>query len=396
MRQKAFLIAFLAGVQAWAIAPHQVDDFQNGTTQGWAGGDTLANVTGGQGGATDRYLRATSRGGAGPGSRLGIQNALQWTGNYTAAGVVAVRADVRNPSTADLALRVLLFGPGGEFTSTVPVALPAGGNWQSITFSLSPSALTFVGFGMGNLQTTLGGVTRIIIRHQTGAPDGSGGGGTPIVATLWIDDITAVPAPAPKIDVTPPDLPFGDVQVGSQGSLSFTIRNTGEADLHISSVALASGTSTDFAITSGSGAGTLTPGDERIVQVSYTPGGAGPDTGSVAVASDDPARPTLNVPLSGNGVQAPGAPFRRAEANQDNALDIGDAVRILGFFFLQDPLDCEAAADVNDDGQYDIADPIRLLDYLFAGGAQPPPPFEACGLDPTADTLTCVEFAPCP
>ncbi|HAK96649.1 MAG TPA: hypothetical protein DCM87_17070 [Planctomycetes bacterium] len=48
-------------------------------------------------------------------------------------------------------------------------------------------------------------------------------------------------------------------------------------------------------------------------------------------------------------------------------------------------------------GTPDIADPITLLQYQFAQGKPPPPPFDACGEDRTAETpdLGCASFPPC-
>jgi hypothetical protein len=51
------------------------------------------------------------------------------------------------------------------------------------------------------------------------------------------------------------------------------------------------------------------------------------------------------------------------------------------------------SADANDEGDVDLADAVYLLSYLFAHGPLPPPPFLACGEDPTDDSLDC-ETAP--
>ena len=48
-------------------------------------------------------------------------------------------------------------------------------------------------------------------------------------------------------------------------------------------------------------------------------------------------------------------------------------------------LDCEDAADANDDEALDISDAIYVLGSLFVGGAPPPPPFPDCGADPTPE-----------
>ncbi|MBN1421777.1 MAG: hypothetical protein JXP34_23590, partial [Planctomycetes bacterium] len=52
--------------------------------------------------------------------------------------------------------------------------------------------------------------------------------------------------------------------------------------------------------------------------------------------------------------------------------------------------------DANDDGLVDLGDPIFQLNYLFVSGPVPPPPLTQCGMDPTADTLTCQSYPACP
>ncbi len=88
--------------------------------------------------------------------------------------------------------------------------------------------------------------------------------------------------------------------------------------------------------------------------------------------------------------------FMRCDANADGMRNIADAIFILGYIFGggEAPA-CTKSADANDDGQIDIADPVRLLGLLFAQGPDLDVPFEACGADPTADSLSCVSFPPC-
>lgn len=88
--------------------------------------------------------------------------------------------------------------------------------------------------------------------------------------------------------------------------------------------------------------------------------------------------------------QSNGSHFKRGDANSDSALNIGDAVFVLGFLFSGGAAPvCEDAADVNDDGGINIADAISLLGFLFSGGVQPAEPFETWEGDPTPDTLGC-------
>ena len=53
--------------------------------------------------------------------------------------------------------------------------------------------------------------------------------------------------------------------------------------------------------------------------------------------------------------------------------------------------------DINVDGVFDISDPVYTLGALFTPGSpQPSAPFPNCGIDPTADSLNCASFNPCP
>lgn len=88
--------------------------------------------------------------------------------------------------------------------------------------------------------------------------------------------------------------------------------------------------------------------------------------------------------------------FMRGEANADGRLDLGDMVFILNYLFASGRAPtCLKTADVNDDGINDIGDAIFGLNYLFANGPSPPPPIGVCGMDRTADDLSCVEYKPC-
>jgi hypothetical protein len=89
-------------------------------------------------------------------------------------------------------------------------------------------------------------------------------------------------------------------------------------------------------------------------------------------------------------------PFIRADCNSDGETDISDPISLLSFLFLgSDPLRCAEACDSNDDELLDVSDAIYSLHFQFMGGAPPPPPGEACGMDPGEADLGCF-VSPCP
>ena len=80
------------------VVLNQTDDFEDGTTQFWriggaGGANGPVNVAdGGPAGAGDNFLQYSSLGGAGAASKMVIYNQNnQWSGDFTAEGVAAVR-----------------------------------------------------------------------------------------------------------------------------------------------------------------------------------------------------------------------------------------------------------------------------------------------------------------
>jgi hypothetical protein len=190
--KKLFIILFAAfnflPAVVYAIAPSQVDNFQDGTTENWTSGSSNPTqptvLSGGFAGASDKFLRVVSNGTTGAGGKLVFFNAIQWLGNYNSASIDHISIRVRNSGTSALQLRLAFDGPAGWFISTNPANLPADGLWKLISFSLHPADLT----GTGDANVTLSGVTELRILHNTVADYK----GAVIVGQLDVDDITAV------------------------------------------------------------------------------------------------------------------------------------------------------------------------------------------------------------
>ena len=132
--------------------------------------------------------------------------------------------------------------------------------------------------------------------------DGNGGSAS---ATVTITVVAAAGTPA--VNLTAASLVYGDVTVGTVQAASLAIQNAGTADLNVSGISVTG--SADFALPGGAPTSyVIQPGRQVTVQVNYTPGEAGPDTGSLVITSDDAVNPSLSVSLDGNGVAASGTP----------------------------------------------------------------------------------------
>jgi len=83
--------------------------------------------------------------------------------------------------------------------------------------------------------------------------------------------------------------------------------------------------------------------------------------------------------------------FRRGDANEDGAVDLGDVLATLDYLFQGGAAPgCSDAADADDDGVLTISDPIAVLLRLFAGAPPLPAPSDtSTGPDPTPDALPC-------
>jgi hypothetical protein len=187
-----FLFLLLSASHALAVEAGKVDDFEDGTTQGWAkGGSTQSppsNVaTGGPSGENDNFLRNESFGGAGTDSRQVIFNRAQWTGSYADAGVVAIRLNVRNSGSTTLNVRIALKSGVTWFAASTPKQVTANSNWQTAEFELNDSSMTRVAGTMG-LQAVLANVTEMRILSSSSAAFR----GDAITSTMDIDNIEAI------------------------------------------------------------------------------------------------------------------------------------------------------------------------------------------------------------
>jgi hypothetical protein len=103
---------------------------------------------------------------------------------------------------------------------------------------------------------------------------------------------------APRVESSAASLDFGEVNVGDVKSLAFTLTNTGLAPLIVPSI---SAGSSRFSVASPAVPFTLAPGARQDVSVRFSPNIAGAQSATLTISTNDPARPTLSLPLTGTG-----------------------------------------------------------------------------------------------
>jgi hypothetical protein len=194
------LACFVCGT-SYAVTAGHVDDFEDGTTQGWEEGEGTitpnpnppTNVAnGGPTGAGDNFLENVSSGGAGAGSRQLIFNtSANWTGDFVAAGINSIRVDVQVDASSQgpLQLRIAFEGTNGaRFASTNPVEVPDDGDWHTINIPFNASAMTQILAGATFAQAAAG-VTEVRLIHR---PTSAGWQGASYDGLVGYDNISTL------------------------------------------------------------------------------------------------------------------------------------------------------------------------------------------------------------
>ncbi|MEM8955842.1 MAG: hypothetical protein AAGD22_16930 [Verrucomicrobiota bacterium] len=188
----ALALAILLPKANATISLGLINDFQDGTTQGWAGGsNSPINIAdGGPLGSGDSFLQIQ------PNTFFASFNLL--ISGAVDPGVTGFTVDLMAPqnNVDTLELRLVIFGPGSStgtrYTSATPTVIPNDGIWRNYSFSLLEPDLALPGGG-DSYANVIADVNRIMFRHDPGAPDS---GGTFANAVLGVDNLTAVPEPS--------------------------------------------------------------------------------------------------------------------------------------------------------------------------------------------------------
>ena len=118
--------------------------------------------------------------------------------------------------------------------------------------------------------------------------------------SAWVGPVPFVANPIAVI--SPTSLPFGNQMVGTTSNpLSLTLSNIGTATLAVNSITIVGANAADFAIATNTCGGSVIPNSPCTVSITFSPSAVGSRAASVALSTNDPVNPNLNVALSGTG-----------------------------------------------------------------------------------------------
>lgn len=188
------LVGALLPLSASAVIIGQTDTFEDAIGN-WYAGENAAPpappqviADGGPNGAGDAFLKITSQGGSGPGSRLAAINNSQWSGDYVSSGIKKITMDLNNQGISDLTVRIFFSGAAGQAV-TEGVFVPSASGWVNVEFFIDPGTLTSI---FGDVAAILSNTSLLRIVHNPGV-----GNAVPVAGVLGVDNISAQSAAVP-------------------------------------------------------------------------------------------------------------------------------------------------------------------------------------------------------
>ncbi len=208
---------------------------------------------------------------------VGIENADGTGGLPVAQSVPANNYDTSALPTDGLAVQIT--APTAFLASAAPTAgTVAPGESAEVTLTLSAEGL---------LDGTYSG-DLVITSNDPDRPR------VDVPATLTVSGAAAIAA-------SPAALDFGSLFVGNEAEAEVVVTNPGTEALVVSDVSVSG---VGFSVAPAEGF-TLAPFASDTLTVTFAPGSEGVQTGALALASDAPGTPVLEVPLAGEGAPPP-------------------------------------------------------------------------------------------
>ena len=239
------------------------------------------------------------------------------TSSGNVSGTVTVTSNGSNPSLA-MAVSGTAITPGA--LSANPTSLSFGsvtignqGSLQETITNTGATSVTVSQVGITGSGLSVSGIaTPLTLNGGQGAtftvafaPTASGAvSGNITIASTATNPTLTIPVSGTGVSpgalaANPTSLSFGNVNVGSQGTFSEIIKNTGSSSVSVSKVAI---TGAGFSVSGITTPLTLNAGQSSPqFSVSFAPGAAGAVSGNLTITSTA-TNPTLTIPVSGTGV----------------------------------------------------------------------------------------------
>ncbi|NRB59313.1 MAG: T9SS type A sorting domain-containing protein [Winogradskyella sp.] len=197
------LISLYSSLLYSQVTVGQVDDFEDGTKQGWfengSPTETVENAPDDeQAGTTGNYLRDFTTGaGAGAGSRMIIRNTTSWVGDWNSTNPTSQNIDnialkVR-ALNSNITVRLSITGPGGKFSTTAGYLVEAGSGWSDLNINVNSADWTSVSDGLdgGNAGTDINATLANVTEMRIISNNNPAWRGQVTSAEMHIDNITA-------------------------------------------------------------------------------------------------------------------------------------------------------------------------------------------------------------
>ena len=219
------------------------------------------------------------------------------------------------------------------------------GDSKSLTVTVNPSDATDKTYTVSSDNT---GVVEIDKSNNVVAK-GAGTANVTVTTTDGAQTATCkvtVNKPLMTIEASPTSLSFGEVNVGENSTKTFTISNTGKAEVKVSGISVPTAFGTDASTPF-----TIAVGQSKTVTVTFTPTDGKDYSGTITITSDADSQPT--VALSGTGV-------KQTSSETLKAVDLGLSVK-----WANMDLGASSSSEKGDSYLWGTTDPTLTTDPYF-------------------------------
>ena len=141
-----------------------------------------------------------------------------------------------------------------------------------------------------------------------------------LVFLVSISIVIPVYGQEPNIVANPTSFDFELVRIGESRERSFAIENTGDNQLIIFATEVSGANANQFSITNGGEGLILEPDQVHLITVAFAPTSIGIKQANLAIDSNDPDSPSLNLILSGQGEGKPNFQIETSEVQFGNTI----------------------------------------------------------------------------